>query len=177
MNKMDLNMMSEADATVSKPTGILGWIRRAIVFAAPVAVIVGGIALFGVMQATAPRPEEKNGTAHPPAVQFAVAHARPTTIGITVQGEARPRVEASLAAQVSGRIVWVSPKFAEGGSFTQGEAMLRIEAADYELAVVRARAQVAQAQEGVVREEAESELARQDWQALGRGDPPPLALR
>ena len=49
--------------------------------------------------------------------------------------------------------------------------------ADYQLAVVRARAQVAQSEEALPREEAEGELARQDWQVLGRGEPPPLAVR
>jgi RND family efflux transporter MFP subunit len=180
MNKMDLNMMTEtASATDDddKPRGFWGGIRRILIFAAPIVVIVGGIALFAVMAITAPKPEEKNGTPHPPAVQFAVAHARPTTIAINVQGEARPRSEATLAAQVAGRIVWVSPKFAEGGAFVEGETLARVDTADYQLAVVRARSQVAQAEEGLVREEAEGELARQDWQALGRGDPPPLAVR
>jgi RND family efflux transporter MFP subunit len=73
--------------------------------------------------------------------------------------------------------VWASPAFVDGGAFREGEVMARVDAADYQLAVVRARAQVAQSQEALVREEAESELARQDWQALGRGDPPPLAVR
>ena len=110
-------------------------------------------------------------------MQFAVAHAQPTTIVVNVQGEARPRTEASLAAQVAGRLVWTSPKFQEGGAFAEGETLARIEDADYQLAVVRSRAQVAQAEEGLAREEAEGELARQDWAALGRGDPPPLAVR
>lgn len=178
MNKIDLNMMSQsADADEEKKGGLLRKLGRIVAFAAPVVVLVGGIALFALMLATGPRPEEKNGNAHPPAVQFAVAHARPTTIAINVQGEARPRSEATLAAQVAGRIVWVSPKFAAGGAFTQGEVIARIDAADYQLAVVRARAQVAQSEEALAREEAEAELARQDWQALGRGDPPPLAVR
>jgi RND family efflux transporter MFP subunit len=176
---MDLNMLTET-ATASdedKPKTLLSRAKQALIFAAPVAVIVGGAAVFAVMMATAPKPEEKNAAPHPPAVQFAVAHARPTTIAINVQGEARPRFEATLAAQVAGRIVWVSPKFAEGGAFGEGETLARVDGADYQLAVVRARSQVAQAEEGLAREEAESELARQDWQALGRGEPPPLAVR
>jgi RND family efflux transporter MFP subunit len=179
MNKMDLNMLTETAAASDedKPKTLLSRAKQAVIFAAPVAVIVGGAALFAVMMATAPKPEEKNAAPHPPAVQFAVAHARPTTIAINVQGEARPRFEATLAAQVAGRIVWVSPKFAEGGAFGEGETLARVDGADYQLAVVRARSQVAQAQEGLAREEAESELARQDWQALGRGEPPPLAVR
>jgi RND family efflux transporter MFP subunit len=178
MNKMDLNMMSQA-ASDDEPqnTGLWPKVKRILIFAAPLVVIVGGIALLALMIATAPRPEEKTDAPHAPAVQFAVAHARPSTISISVQGEARPRVEATLAAQVAGRIVWASPKFVDGGAFTEGEVMARIDGADYQLAVVRSRAQVAQSEEALAREEAESELARQDWQALGRGDPPPLAVR
>lgn len=180
MNKMDLNMLTET-ATLTdedKPKGLWPIIRRALIVAAPVVVLLGvGGGGYGLLAATAPKPEEKNGAPHPPAVQFAVAHARPTTIAINVQGEARPRYEATLAAQVAGRLVWVSPKYAEGGAFTEGETLARVDGADYQLAVVRARSQVAQAEEALAREEAEAELARQDWQALGRGDPPPLAVR
>jgi RND family efflux transporter MFP subunit len=177
MNKMDLNMTTQTASDDEQPAGLWSKVRRILIFAAPLVVIVGGVALFAVMMATGPRPKEKDGNIHPPAVQFAVAHARPTTISISVQGEARPRSEATLAAQVAGRIVWVSPKFSEGGAFNEGETLARVDGADYQLAVVRARSQVAQAEEGLAREEAEGELARQDWQALGRGDPPPLAVR
>lgn len=177
MNKMDLDMEPQTGADDDKPRGFWGAVGRMLAFAAPLAAIVGAIALFGLQMATGPKAKEKDQAPRPPAVQFATAHARPTTIAINVQGEARPRFEATLAAQVAGRLVWVSPKFAEGGAFTEGETLARIDGADYQLAVVRARSQVAQAEEALAREEAESELARQDWQALGRGDPPPLAVR
>ncbi len=177
MNKMDLNMMTQTAPDEDKPKGLWGAIVRVIVFAAPIAVLVGIVALVILLGVLKPRAEEKADDTHPPAVQVAVAHARPTTLTLSSQGEARPRVEATLAAQVAGRVVWTSPKFVEGGAFTEGEVMARIDAADYQLAVVRARAQVAQSEEGVAREEAEGELARQDWQALGRGEPPPLAVR
>lgn len=176
MNKMDINMTTDSSEE-QKPGGLFGAIRRLAIFAAPIVVIGGGILLLTVMIATAPRPEEKTDAPHPPAVQFAVAHARPTTISISVQGEARPRTEATLASQVAGRIVWVSPQYADGGAFSEGDVLARIDDADYRLAVVRARSQVAQAEEALAREEAEGELARQDWQALGRGEPPPLAVR
>jgi len=176
MNKMDINMTADS-SDEQKPGGLFGVIRRFAIFAAPIVVIGGGILLLMVMFATAPRPEEKTDAPHPPAVQFAVAQARPTTISISVQGEARPRTEATLASQVAGRIVWVSPQYADGGAFREGDVLARIDDADYRLAVVRARSQVAQAEEGLAREEAEAELARQDWQALGRGEPPPLAVR
>ncbi len=177
MNKMDLNMTSQTASDEEKPKTIWTRVRSIAIFAAPLVVIIGGIALLVLMIVTGPKPKEKTDAPHAPAVQFALAHARPTTISIGVQGEARPRVEATLAAQVAGRIVWASPAFAEGGSFREGDVLARIDAADYQLAVVRARAQVAQSEEALAREEAEAELARQDWQALGRGEAPPLAVR
>jgi RND family efflux transporter MFP subunit len=169
--------MTHVAAEETKPQGFWGGVRRLAVFAAPIVVLAIVAALMALLVISAPKPEEKGGAPHPPAVQFAVAHARPTTISISVQGEARPRVEATLAAQVAGRIVWASPAFVDGGSFREGDVLARIDDADYRLAVVRARAQVAQSEEALAREEAEAELARQDWQALGRGEPPPLAVR
>lgn len=176
MNKMDLDVTIPVEE--EKPrSALLALVKRVLIYGAPIVVLLLGAALLFVLMATAPKPKEKADEPHAPAVQFAVAHARATTIGIDVQGEARPRTEASIAAQVAGRIVWSSPKFQEGGAFAEGETLARIDDADYQLAVIRARAQVAQAEEGMAREEAEGELARQDWQALGRGEPPPLAVR
>jgi RND family efflux transporter MFP subunit len=176
MNKMDINMPMHDDAEEQKPSR-LAWLKRIAIFAAPILVLVGGVAAFAILVATGPKPEDKTDTPHPTAVQFALAQARPTTISLNVQGEARPRSDAVLASQVAGRIVWVSPVFAQGGAFGQGDALIRVDDADYRLAVVRARSQVAQADEALAREEAEGELARQDWAVLGQGDPSPLAAR
>lgn len=178
MNKMDLNMTTPISSEEEAPRSAL-WsaVRRWAVFAAPILVLVGGALLVIVLVLTGPKPKEKDDAPHATAVQFAIAHAQPTSISISVQGEANPRVEAALASQVAGRMVWASPKFVDGGAFAQGETMARLEDADYRLAVARARAQMAQAEEALAREQAEGELARQDWQALGRGEPPPLAVR
>lgn len=177
MNKMDINAPTDVALAEVKPAGFWPKVKRIAIFAAPVVVLGLVAALFALMIATGPKPEEKADAPHPPAVQYAVAVARPTVVAINVQGETRPRSEATLAAQVAGRIVWVSPRFVDGGAFSEGEVLARVDDADYRLAVVRARAQVAQSEEALAREEAEAELARQDWQTLGRGDPPPLAVR
>lgn len=178
MNKMDLSAMTPEESEPSTRSKLASRLKRGAAFAAPLLVVVGGGAAFALMLATGPRPEEKGEAANPPAVQYAVAHARPASISITVQGEARPRTEAALGAQVGGRVVWVNPAFVNGGSFREGDTLLRLESADYQLQVVRARGQVAQAQEALTREEAEAELARQDWEALGQGrEPSALALR
>lgn len=159
-------------------TGPMAFIRRSAMVLAPIGVVVGVVMVMGVLDATKPKPEKKDEGPGAVAVQVADVESRATRLSITVQGQAMPRTQAALAAQVSGRIVAVDPAFAAGGAFRKGQTLVRIDDADYRLAVIRARAQVAQAREGVAREEAESELARSDWQALGQGQKAsPLALR
>ncbi|MDB2439936.1 efflux RND transporter periplasmic adaptor subunit, partial [Hellea sp.] len=85
-----------------------------------------------------------------------------------VQGEVQPRTEISLVPQISGLITFMSPKFIEGGRFKKGDLLVRIEPAAFELRVTQARASVAQAETGVAREVSESDMARQDWEELGR---------
>jgi RND family efflux transporter MFP subunit len=159
-------------------TGPLAFIRRSAMVLAPIGVVVGVVMIMGVLDATKPKPKKKDEGPGAVAVQIAPVESRATRLSITVQGEARPRTQAALAAQVSGRIVAVDPAFAAGGAFRARQSLVRIDDADYRLAVIRARSQVAQAREGVAREEAEAQLARSDWEALGQGQKAsPLALR
>jgi len=151
--------------------------RRTMMVLLPIGVVVGTIAVLGVLNATRPKPEKKDGPQNAVAVQVAPVQLRETRLSITVQGEARPRNQAALAAQVAGRIVWADRAYGEGGSFRAGQTLVRIDPADYRLAVIRANAQVAQAREAVAREEAEGVIARKDWETLGKGDASPLALR
>lgn len=161
-----------------KSVGVMGWLRRSAMVVAPIGVVVGVFVIMGVLDATKPKPEKKEEGPGALAVQVAPVEARATRLSITVQGQAIPRTQAALAAQVAGRIVSVDPAFAAGGAFRRGQTLVRIDDADYRLAVIRARSQVAQAREAVAREEAEAELARRDWEALGQGQKASaLALR
>jgi RND family efflux transporter MFP subunit len=151
--------------------------RRAAMIVAPIAVIGLAAGAYATMVATAPKPDKTDKPPPPLAVQIATVESRAARLSVSVQGQATPRNQASLAAQVAGRIVWTSPAFVEGGAFRRGEALVKIEDADYQLAFIRAQSQVAQAQEVLAREEAEAELARRDWEVLGQGDASALTLR
>jgi RND family efflux transporter MFP subunit len=191
MNQVDLNLQKAVAEKVDvsafasdgggehdaprDPDALL--LRRIVVIGAPVLVLVGSILGAFLLVKTGPKAEKNKEPPRPVAVQVTPAQARTMTIAVTAQGEARPRVQSALAAQVAGRIVWISPSYVEGGAFRAGETLVRIDSADYRLAVTRAQAQVAQAQEALQREEAEGELARQDWAELGQGEPSPLVLR
>ena len=137
--------------------------RFAIFFVAAAIVIL----IIGVLITTKPEPQRANAAPQPVAVF--VDEARRETVQLVVhsQGQARPRTQISLIPQVSGRITYVNPDFIEGGFFEAGETLIRIDDADYHLAATRAAALVAQAQQGLIREQADAELAETEWADLG----------
>ena len=150
---------------------------RLLIFALPVTIIGGFFLLFIVMGAAAPEPEKAEPTAQPIAVFVAEAERTDLNLTVRTQGEARPLTEINLVPQVAGRIAYVNPNFVQGGFFEAGETLVQIEDADYRLAVTRAEATVAQARQGLIREEAEADLARQEWESLGDGEASALTLR
>ncbi|MBN03705.1 efflux RND transporter periplasmic adaptor subunit [Ponticaulis sp.] len=139
-----------------------------------VVIAIGGSIALGLMKPT-PEPAEEA----PRGIAVFTAEIVRTDLHLTVtsQGEVRPRREIAISPQISGRISYVSPAFIDGGFVRRGEVLIRIDDADYRLARVRAESQVASAQQALIREQAEAELARQDWEELGTGTASPLALR
>jgi RND family efflux transporter MFP subunit len=145
--------------------------RRILVALSPLVVIGLGAAGIASMIATRPEPEKRDEAPRPPAVQIAQATQEKLRLSVAAQGSVHPETEVDIAAEGSGRLVWVSPALVAGGAFSAGQPLARIDARDAELAVVRARAEVAQARERIAREEAEGQLAQQDWEELGAGKP------
>ena len=139
-----------------------------------VVIAIGGSIALGLMKPT-PEPAEEA----PRGIAVFTEEIVRTDLHLTVtsQGEVRPRREIAISPQISGRISYVSPAFIDGGFVRRGEVLIRIDDADYRLARVRAESQVASAQQALIREQAEAELARQDWGELGTGTASPLALR
>jgi membrane fusion protein, multidrug efflux system len=114
----------------------------------------------------------------PPLVRVMEVRKQDYQFTVRTQGNVALRTEISLAPEVSGRVVAVSSGFRSGGFFEEGEVLIEIDPRDYELAVIRARAALAEARVRVAREEAEAEIARGEWDALGSaGEPNALMLR
>ncbi len=118
----------------------------------------------------------------PPEVPVPVVRAVPAqlqTLRLTVmsQGTVAPRTQTTLFPEIAGRVLQVSPSLADGGFFEAGAELLRIDPTDYQLQVVQAEAQIAQAQLSLETEEAQAEVARKEWQSLGKGEASPLLRR
>lgn len=146
----------------------------------PILVVAAAVVVAFVLVKSAPSPPTQEPVTPPPLVRVIEVEPRVVRFDVESQGTVRPRTEATLNAQVSGRIEWVSPSFAEGGLFRRGETLVRIDARDYRLAVSQAEQQVAQARVRLAREEAEAEIAREEYRDLAAdgavGDVSPLTL-
>lgn len=139
------------------------------------AVLVGGG--FVVMQMLKPPVEKAEEEPRGLSVFAEAAELTDLDFQVEAQGEVRPKREIVVAPQIAGRVAYVSPDFAPGGFIRRGQVLIRLEAADYELAVVRAQSGVASAEQALAREQATAEVARQDIEDLGIDNASPLALR
>jgi RND family efflux transporter MFP subunit len=88
-----------------------------------------------------------------------------------------PRHEIDLVTQVAGKAVAVHPAFHAGGFFEAGALLVAIDPRDYDLAVMRAEARLAEAKRVLAQEEAAAEQAEGEWKVLGEGQPTAIALR
>lgn len=155
------------------------WLRRFLVFVVPPILVLGlAIGLFILMGALKPKPEEKTEDIKAIPVLTALSTSETVTLSVSAQGEVQPRTKINIVPQVSGKITYMSPKFIEGGQFNKGDLLIRIEPAEYDLRVVQAKAQVAQAETSLVREQSEAALALKDFEELNTGQTPSaLVLR
>ena len=103
-----------------------------------------------------------------------VVEAKPSDVSLTIssQGVLEAKILTSAASEVSGKVIEVSPAFAVGGKFEEGDVLLRVEPADYEAAQAQAQARLAEAKLTVVVEEAKAEQSVREWERLGHGEVP-----
>lgn len=154
------------------------WIWRVFGFILPVLVIVLAIGGLIGMSALKPQPEEKKEEAKAIPVLTTGATIGDVTLTVKAQGEVQPRTQINIVPQISGQITYMSSKFIEGGAFKKGELLVRIDPEEFQLRVTQAQAGVTQAETVVAREISESDIARRDWEELGRGGTPSaLTLR
>ena len=130
------------------------------------------------------RPKAAQVAAPAPALLVSVASAvrEPVRFMVRTQGAVSPRTETTLVSEVAGQIVEVSPAFVSGGFFKKGDVLLRIDPRNYESAVKRASAGVAQARTQVATENALAGYAYEDCKRLrnvdaNRDEASDLALR
>ena len=124
----------------------------------PALVLVGSLAASAALVVARPSPEPQAQLERLPVVSVVSVAPRAERMLVRAQGSVEPHTENELVAEVGGRLAWVSPAFESGSFFAAHELLARIEAADYEIALERARAGLERARSQ--RKLAEASLAR-----------------
>ena len=132
----------------------------------PLAILATGVALSAAVFITRPRVEPRATAPMAPLVRVTEVEPHELVLRVRGHGTVVPRSESDLVPQVSGEVIWISPALVAGGFFDAGEALLRIDPTDYELALEAARASVARAESEL--QKSRKELERQ--QRLAESD-------
>lgn len=150
--------------------------RRTLKIAAPIAILLLGATAAYILASSKRAPERQQKPVLGPLVE--VITAQPTAVTTTVRGhgEVRAKTTVEIVPQVAGKVIAMHPGLVAGGHFRAGDALLTIEPRDYELAVERAQAAVARTEVSLEREQAESEVARKEWDAIHPGEEPSSGL-
>ncbi len=128
------------------------------------AIVIGasGLAVFLVSQR--PEPERRSPPSRIPFAITAPAQAGEGAIPVFGAGTVRPRAEVDVAAEVSGKVVWVDQAFESGGRVREGQVLFRIDDVDYRSAVEKARANVALQRVEVLKATEEAQVARKQYE-------------
>ena len=141
----------------------------------PVVIGLVGVAIYILLQVTAPQPAPKLDAPRPIRVKVEPAIRTLTRPTVVAFGEVRPAVRTELVAQVGGKVVATSSAFIEGGNFTPDDVLLAIEDTDYRAAMEEVVARVAAAKLELEQALADADVARK--QLATESNPSPLALR
>lgn len=111
-----------------------GWLLKILL---PIMVLTIAMLTAQWLIATKPKPPHQPPERIVPVVRVARATPRRVCFPIESQGTVRPRMESTLVAQVSGRIISVAECFEESGFFSKGDVLIQIDRRDYELQIRR----------------------------------------
>jgi RND family efflux transporter MFP subunit len=149
----------------------------------PIIVIGSALAITITLVASRPGPKRTPSVFQSPLVETLTVTSTNARIVVTAHGTVIPSREITLLPEVSGRITWVSKKFVPGGKFKKGEAIVKIDARNYETAVAQRQAQRQQALLSLELEKGKKRVAEREWALLkkdiqsGSNDGRSLALR
>jgi RND family efflux transporter MFP subunit len=152
--------------------------RLALQILLPLVLLAAGILGMRTLAGMRTEPEHRDPEVTVPLVRAVTVAREEVPIVVAARGEVAPRAETRLLAEVFGRVTWVAPALVPGGFFRAGDPLIESDDTDYVLALKDAELAVAQAELRRTQEAADAEVARREWERLGRDETPsPLTLR
>jgi len=145
---------------------------KALKLVIPAIVVIAGIAAAAMIASARKAPPRVDRPHLGPLVEVLPIEIDDVPVVINGHGEVSARVAVDIVPQVAGQVIEVHPSLVAGGFFKAGEVLVVIDPRDYALAVERAQAAVARAKVTLEREQAEAEVAREEWYGLHPNEEP-----
>ena len=133
-------------------------------------LLILSLAAASYMMANKPRPDRRKPVPVIPAVTVQELSLSDYLVVVPVMGTVVPATEVDLKAQVGGRIIWTHPEFVDGGIVRKGQALVRIDPVDYELALIARKATLETALANLKAEQGKQAVAQREWEILGLGE-------
>jgi len=131
-------------------------------------VIALGLAVYGAQKIIASKkaPPKVERVFKGPLVRYMAVAPKDLKVTIEAFGTVTPTETLEVTMQVPGRVTELSKNLVSGGFIEEGELLLRVDARDYELAVEKARAEVAKTTYELSKAEEERALAIKEWEIM-----------
>ena len=131
-------------------------------------LVVLSVAGYAAYRLLVTPPTAKKSTTPTPAPVVDVIDLAPKSERVFVEayGTVAPAKEVVLRSEVGGRIIEQHPSLAPGGLLKEGEILIRIDPAEYEIAARKAEAELVQAQSTCDLEQGQQTIARREWGLL-----------
>ena len=141
-------------------------------------VLVIGVVIVLFFKYGKPAPEQVDTVAlDVPTIDVLRIKPGPIVMTVHTQGTVKPWLEIDVLSQVTGEVKEVGASFAEGGFFRKGDSLVRVDELNYQTALLRARAKLADAEQALALEKGRALQAKREWRNLGNEDANALFLR
>lgn len=142
----------------------MNWKTTAVICTIILVLAASAMTLIRLTEPKAQRTSASKRT----AMLVEITHAERGTFrpDIRVTGTVRPEKEIVLSPRVGGEIVSVSTSFTPGGFVREGEVLLEIDPADYEVVLAQRKSELLQASADLELELGRQDLAQKDYKEL-----------
>lgn len=143
----------------------------------PLVIVFVAVAIAAVMIMSKKPPEKAEIKQKAFLVSTTTVEVQDINYVVKSQGTVQPKIETTLSAQVSGKVVAVSDAFIEGGMFSKGDVLIQLEQDDYITDLKSAEAELARAKAALEEEQARGKVAAEEWRSVKNSVAPELGLR
>lgn len=174
--------MNANNETVPEPVK-KNWPQRIFHILLPLVIIGAGYWGYTLIKKPGARPQRRPPVAMVPTVTVQAVYPEDHAVSIIALGTVVAARELTVKSRVSGEVIKINPDFIPGGRLPKGAELLRIDPADYQLALTRKEQAVTEAEYRLKLEESSRDVAKQEWELLKESGPLPddldsgLALR